>query len=315
MPASGSKSQMVHGAGDTAATQRSTRSGRSAAVARLCGPPPEPPLTTNRSRPSASAIAATSGTTSATERPGRRDESPYPARSNVIRRIPWRASIDRSSGYEIRLPGVPWWTITGRPAGSPHSANARTRPPSSSRRCSRWSGITAGNSRRPPYARSMRTKAEQIATIKADQQFWRDLVAEVGPDRYAEPGPMGEWTFGDMAGHLLGWRNRTIARLEAHARGEPEPPPIWPAELDDDEVINDWLHDNDKGRPPSELVAAYDASYDRLIRALAEIPEATGADPEAFAWVGGPLVELTFTGHLHDEHVPGVRAWLDRGKG
>ena len=57
----------------------------------------------------------------------------------------------------------------------------------------------------------MRTKADQISSIRADQRFWRDLAAEVGPDRYAEPGPMGEWSFADMAGHLVGWRNRTIA--------------------------------------------------------------------------------------------------------
>ena len=25
-----------------------------------------------------------------------------------------------------------------------------------------------------------------------------------------EPGPMGEWTFKDLAAHLLGWRERTI---------------------------------------------------------------------------------------------------------
>ena len=55
----------------------------------------------------------------------------------------------------------------------------------------------------------MRTKAQQIEGIRADKQFWRDLAAEVGPERYGEPGAMGEWTFGDLAGHLLGWRNRS----------------------------------------------------------------------------------------------------------
>ena len=28
-----------------------------------------------------------------------------------------------------------------------------------------------------------------------------------------------------------------------------------------------------------------------------------------------PLVEIAFTGHLHEEHVPEVRAWLDRAAG
>ena len=157
----------------------------------------------------------------------------------------------------------------------------------------------------------MRTKAEQIAAIRADQQFWRDLAAEVGAERYAEPGPMGEWSFGDMAGHLLGWRNRTIARLEAALRGEPEPAPPWPQALDGDDTINDWIREQDRGRSADDLVAAYDTSYERLATAIDALPDEQLTDPAAFAWLGEPLVDVDFTGHLHDEHVPGVRAWLD----
>jgi hypothetical protein len=122
---------------------------------------------------------------------------------------------------------------------------------------------------------------------------------------------MGEWSFGDLAGHLLGWRDRSTARLEAVARGEPDPAPPWPTEFDDDDVINDWIHAQHAGRPPAQLVAAYDASYDRLIQALEALPDDILTDPEALEWVGGPLVDVAFTGHLHDEHVPSVRAWLD----
>jgi hypothetical protein len=159
----------------------------------------------------------------------------------------------------------------------------------------------------------MRTRTEQTDGIKQDQQFWRDLAAEVGPERYAEPGPMGEWSFADMAGHLLGWRSRTISRLEAAARGEADPAPPWPADLgDDDDAINAWIRSNDADRSPAELVAAYDASYDRLIKALDALPEEQLTTPKAFEWAGDePLVSVAFTGHLHDEHVPSVRDWLD----
>ncbi len=155
----------------------------------------------------------------------------------------------------------------------------------------------------------MQARTEQIAAIRADQQFWRDLAAEVGAARYAEPGPMGAWSFGDLAGHLLGWRNRSIARVEAAARGETEPPPLWPAELGDDDTVNVWIHDQHAGRPPEQLVADYDASYDRLVRALGAVPDdlLTSVIP----WIGEPLVNVDFTDHLHDEHVPSVRAWLD----
>jgi len=157
----------------------------------------------------------------------------------------------------------------------------------------------------------MRTKADLVAAIRADRQTWRDLVAEVGPDRLTEPGPMGEWSFADMAGHLVGWRDRTIGRLEAAARGEPDPPPPWPSELDDDDLINDWIHSQHSDRSPEQLVEDYDASFERLARAIESLPDGTLTDPAAFPWVGEPLVSVDFTEHLHEEHIPSVRAWLD----
>jgi uncharacterized protein (TIGR03083 family) len=161
----------------------------------------------------------------------------------------------------------------------------------------------------------MQTRAEQVAGIKADQQFWRDLAAEVGPERYGEPGAMGEWTFGDLAGHLLGWRNRTIVRLEAAARGEPDPLADEPEGDDEVDAVNDTIRANDAGRPPAELIDAYADSYDRLIRALDALPDSMLADPKALPFVGGALIDVPFTGHLHEEHVPDLRTWLDEQRG
>ena len=160
----------------------------------------------------------------------------------------------------------------------------------------------------------MQTRDEHTAAIRADQQFWRDLAAEVGPDRYDEPGAMGEWTFGDLAGHLLGWRNRTISRLEAAARGEPDPINDEPAGEDEVDAVNVQIRAADAGRSARELVDAYTDSYGRLIRALDALPESSLRNADAFAWSEGQaLIDIAFTGHLHEDHVPDVRAWLDRG--
>jgi Mycothiol maleylpyruvate isomerase N-terminal domain len=163
---------------------------------------------------------------------------------------------------------------------------------------------------------TMRTQAEQIAAIRADQEFWRALAAEVGPARYAEPGPMGEWSFADMAGHLLGWRERTIGRVLALGRGEREPAPPWGVEAESEDAVdkvNDWIRERHAGRPPEQLVAEYDASYDRLIEALESVP--APLQTAVVDWADEPLVEVDFTGHLHDEHVGPVRAWLDQAPG
>jgi methionine-rich copper-binding protein CopC len=43
---------------------------------------------------------------------------------------------------------------------------------------------------------------------------------------------------------------------------------------------------------------------------LEPIPDAFLIDPDRLPWLGAALVDVDFTGHLHDEHVPSVRAWL-----
>ena len=162
----------------------------------------------------------------------------------------------------------------------------------------------------------MRSQAEQIAALRADQAFWRALATQVGPERYAEPGPMGDWSFADMAGHLAGWRERTINRVLALGRGEPEPAPPWGIEPDGEDgvhTVNDWIREQHASRSPEQLVADYDASYDRLIAALEAVPAHVAR--EVVAWAGEPLVDVDFTGHLHDEHVEPVRAWLDGAAG
>ena len=66
---------------------------------------------------------------------------------------------------------------------------------------------------------------ELAGRIRADQQVWRDLVAEMGPERMLEPGPMGDWTFKDLAAHLAAWRNvgsrcsrRSVAASQSRRR-------------------------------------------------------------------------------------------------
>jgi len=158
-----------------------------------------------------------------------------------------------------------------------------------------------------------KTKAELIADVRAGRTAWRDLVAAVPRERMDEPGPMGDWSFHDMASHLGAWRLRAIERFEAVARGEADPPSPWPAELEDadDDAVNEWIRDRDRTRPLDEILAAYDAMWDRLAAALEALPDATIADPDALPWMdGNAIAESDFLGHL-DEHAVSVRAWLE----
>jgi hypothetical protein len=155
------------------------------------------------------------------------------------------------------------------------------------------------------------SRDEILDRIRAEQQSWRALVDSVGRERMDQPGPMGDWTFKDLVSHLAAWRNRTIGRLDAAARGEPEPPSPWPSELDDDDSINAWIHERDRDLSLDEVLADYDSSFDRLAAAIAALPEKALTDPDYFPWSDGrPLVEADFFSHLRDEHEPSIREWL-----
>ena len=154
-------------------------------------------------------------------------------------------------------------------------------------------------------------KDRVLGKIEEERALWRDLVEQVGVDRMDEPGPMGDWSFKDLASHLLGWRNRTIGRYEAAAAGRPEPTPAWPQVLDGDDEINAWFHERDTSRPALDVLDDIDQSYVRLARAIDSLPVEMVVDPDVFPWLeGASIAEVDLFGHLHDEHEPSIREWL-----
>jgi hypothetical protein len=148
--------------------------------------------------------------------------------------------------------------------------------------------------------------------VRADRTFWRNLVDEVGRERMDEPGPMGEWSFKDLTAHLAAWRNCRIPMIEAIARGEPVPGTPWPAGMTDDDEINAWFQARDSRRTLDDILDDYDRSFERLAVALEALPEDVARDPNALPWAPGYVViDTDFTEHLHEEHLPSIRAWLD----
>jgi hypothetical protein len=154
-------------------------------------------------------------------------------------------------------------------------------------------------------------KDRVLGKIEEERALWRDLVEAVGDDRMEEPGPMGDWSFKDLASHLLGWRNRSIARYEAAAAGRPEPAPPWPPELEDDDEINPWFREQDAHRSVGDVLDDVDQSYVRLGKAIDSLPMEMVVDRGVFPWLeGASIAEVDLFGHLHDEHEPSIREWL-----
>ena len=162
----------------------------------------------------------------------------------------------------------------------------------------------------------MKTRDELIEEIHAERAAWNDLLDEVGEDRMEEPGPMGDWIFKDLAGHLLFWQERMLDRMEAGPAGDPPPPP-WPAEMGDEdeesnwEEINAWIRELHSDRPLADILADLGRTYERFTELVATMPEDDLLTPGRYEALGGKaLIEADFFGHLHEEHEPSLREWL-----
>ena len=123
-------------------------------------------------------------------------------------------------------------------------------------------------------------------------------------------------SFRDVTAHLLAWRDGGTRLLEAEARGEPEPPAPWPAALTGDDEINAWLYQRDRDLTADQVLSAYVETFVRLRTVVLALPDEALSDPDYFAWMGGQsvaesILDRSWFDHLHVEHEPQIRRWLD----
>jgi hypothetical protein len=114
----------------------------------------------------------------------------------------------------------------------------------------------------------------------------------------------------NIVAHIAGWRRRTVGHLRAAGRGEPEPPPAWPAHLQTDDEINAWLHAASRDLSVREVLAESRQVFVDLVAAIEALPGEGLLAPDRFPWMGGqPLSAAGLFGHFHEEHETDMRAW------
>lgn len=160
-------------------------------------------------------------------------------------------------------------------------------------------------------------KSQLLTRIEEERVFWERLLAEVGEERMEQPGATGDWTFKDVVAHLVMWRQRTIAQLEAAQRNQPPAPPLWPAFLDEEketEQINHWIYLTNQDRPLQDILNESRRQFQQLATLVTALSEQDLMDPKRFAWMKGQALgpAISTFGHLHEEHEPALRAWLAR---
>lgn len=164
----------------------------------------------------------------------------------------------------------------------------------------------------------LNSRAALLDAVRNLQVDLDAVIARVDEERAGEPETIGEWSFKDLIAHLTGWRLLTAARLEAGWHHE-EPVFPWPARFDEEEdlhEINRWLFEANRDKPLDQVLRESNETFDRLERAISEMPEDDLLKPGRFDWLYwteeglGPAVVRGTVEHYHVEHEHDVVAWL-----
>ena len=158
------------------------------------------------------------------------------------------------------------------------------------------------------------TKSELLDWLKEQYKQWERLLDQIGPARMEQPGVNAEWSMKDIVAHLTGWNRWLVTRLQAAARGEPEPPPLWPAHLQTDDEINAWIYESYRGRSLREVLDETQRVFQELFGVIAGLPDEVRIEPEwHLVWLGDQRFPAgEFFDHFRDDHEPDVRAWLEQ---
>lgn len=155
-------------------------------------------------------------------------------------------------------------------------------------------------------------KATWLDLIRSGRAEWDALLQEVGKDRMAIPGVVGDWSVKDLLAHVTFWEGSATRHLEAAIRGEPTSPTPYTG-LDFEEV-NQLVYRENKDRTVDDLLEWSISTHRRMVGAIEALSEEQLGEPGRFPWLeGSPLWEAV-SGNSYDhypEHIASIRSWLE----
>ncbi len=155
-------------------------------------------------------------------------------------------------------------------------------------------------------------KSELLLWLQEEYSKWETFLRGIDAERMKQPGVNGDWSMKDVVAHLTGWNRWLVARLQAAARGEPEPPPPWPAELQGDDEVNAWIYETYRRRSLNEVLDEMRQVFQQLFAVVEGLPDDVRIEPDwNLVWLGDQRFPAgEFFDHFRDDHEPDVRAWL-----
>lgn len=161
-------------------------------------------------------------------------------------------------------------------------------------------------------------KTELLDEVSDGYTVFETFLSELSPRHMLVSNVNGAWSIKDTIAHLTAWQERLLEWLQAASQNRL--PANGPHVLDDATLdqINEQFYQEGKALPLDVVLQRFRTSSIQIIAAVERLSDEELTNPQRFAWLEGrPLwevVENNTYGH-YQEHMPPLRAWLEKVSG
>ncbi len=155
-------------------------------------------------------------------------------------------------------------------------------------------------------------KATLLDNIQAGYNQFETLLAPLNEDQMTTLTVNGTWSIKDNIAHLTAWQGYLLEHLQGVIDGK-EPPEFMPGLTTEDEE-NERVYQDNRELPLAEVLAAFRASYQRVLATVQNVSEESMNAPLPWSKSGNPAWSLIAgnTYEHYEEHGNIIRRWLGR---
>jgi hypothetical protein len=154
-------------------------------------------------------------------------------------------------------------------------------------------------------------KASLLDKVQVAYSQFEALLTSLSQQQMTTPGVNAAWSVKDNIAHLTVWQDYMSSRLQGLLEGKLSMPEFMPQFTNEDEV-NEYFYQQDKDRALAEVLAAFRASYQRVLAAVQAVEEQvlnapipwSKSDRPVWAAIAGNTYEH------YEEHGDIIRRWL-----
>jgi len=167
----------------------------------------------------------------------------------------------------------------------------------------------------------MNMKDHILAALREQFQQWEHLLAAMSEEQITTPQSPSAWSTKDVIAHTWAWLQVSLARMEAAVEDREPVFPSAPAQFDlatenDVDGINAWFYATYRDQPWPAICQAWKEGFLRFLELGGALTERDLLDSSRYPWMHGhPIAAVLIASYdHHQEHLDGLRIWLEKHK-